>query len=436
MTIRAELDSSTSLTDRPTLRLHRGQVEVLLHDARFKVVVAGRRWGKTQCAKTAIIKAAKIKKRKIWYVAPTYRMAKQIMWTELLEAIPRKWIKKLNETSLDITLRNGTMISLRGADKPDTLRGVGLHYLVLDEFQDMREDVWKKVLRPTLASTGGHALIIGTPKAFNLLYELYMLGQRGDTFVNKKGKRVKNHWKSWQFPTITSPFIPKSEIEAARADMDERSFRQEFLASFEAMSGRVYYAFDRSIHLVDLELNPQLPIWVGMDFNIDPMSAIIMQPQDDGTVHVLDEIILYGSNTHETAEELERRFWRQVGQRQVTIYPDPAGGTGSTKSHGKSDFDILREKGFVRLKYRLKHPKVADRVNAVNRMLMSADGRVRMKIDRRCKALIEALEQVIYKPGTREVDKTMSLEHPADALGYAIEKEFPVRKLKVIGASI
>ena len=410
----------------PSLLLHRGQVEVMEAKSRFKVVVAGRRWGKTQTAKTAIIKAARIRNRLIWYVAPTYRMARQIMWTELQQSIPRKWIKKLNETTLTITLRNGTKIELKGADKPDTLRGVGLHYLVLDEFQDMREDVWKKVLRPTLASTGGHALIIGTPKSFNLLYELYMKGQDAKL-------RAAGEWMSWQFPTITSPFIPPAEIEAARADMDDKSFKQEFEASFETMSGRVYHAFDRRIHLGDYPFDPKLPIWIGQDFNIDPMSSVILQPQENGEVWVVDEIVLFGSNTQETAEEVERRYWRQV--KQVRFYPDPA---GANRSHtrGESDLDILRDKGFKHMKFRRKHPRVADRINAVNRMLMSANGTVRLRVDRKCKHLIEALEQVIYKPGTREVDKTMNIEHSADALGYPIELEFPVRKIQILGTSI
>lgn len=213
-----------------TLTLHKGQREVINDHRRFKVTVAGRRWGKTQCSKTAIIKRARIPRQLIWYVAPTYRMARGIMWQELLDAIPPALIARKHETLLIIRLVNGTQIELKGADKPDTLRGVGLHYLVMDEAQDIKHDTWTKVLRPTLASTRGDALFIGTPKAYNWLYEIYMLGQRGDTYVDKKGKRHINAWKSWQFPTITSPFIPKSEIEAARADMDEKSFRQEFEA--------------------------------------------------------------------------------------------------------------------------------------------------------------------------------------------------------------
>jgi hypothetical protein len=417
------------------LKLHRGQMTVLSHHARFKVVVAGRRWGKTQTAKASIIRRAKKPRQLIWYVAPTYRMARGIMWYELLDAIPRKWILgKPNETLMTIRLINGTRIELKGADKPDTLRGVGLNHLVIDEAQDIKEETWVKVLRPTLASTIGDSLIIGTPKSFNWLYEHYMLGQRGETYVDEKGNTRPNDWMSWQFPTITSPFIPESEIEAARRDMDEKSFRQEFEASFETMSGRVYYPFDRSIHLKDLKYDPKLPLWVGQDFNIDPMSSIIMQLQKDGrTIHVIDEIILMGSNTQETCEELSRRYWR--GLKSLTVYPDPA---GQNRSHarGESDLDIFREAGFKRLKYRRKHPKISDRVNAVNRLLRAADGTVRLYINRNCKHLISALEQTIYKKGSREVDKSMGVEHPADALGYCVEIEFPVRDIVIMGVSI
>lgn len=406
-----------------TLFLHPKQMEVYIDKHRFKVVVAGRRWGKTQLAKTCLIKFARVKRRLIWYVAPSYRMAKQIMWPELVESIPREWVKKYNETILTITLINGSKIELKGADNPDSLRGVGIHYLVMDEVQDIDPDAWTKVLRPTLASTGGHALFIGTPKAYNFLHELWSLGQNPQ----------KKAWASWQFPTITSPFIPLEEIEAARADMDEKSFRQEFEASFETMSGRVYYPFDRNEHVKPLKFNPSLPIWVGQDFNIDPMSAVILQKQRDGSVWALDEIVLQSSNSLEAAQELERRYWRY--KEQITLYPDPA---GAYRGHqrGESDLDIFRDSGFRRQKFRRKHPPVADRVNAVNRMLRAANGTIRLLIDPRCKKLIEALEQTLYIPGSREVDKSAGVEHSADALGYPVEYEFPVRKVEVLGVSI
>lgn len=410
---------------RSTLSLHPKQMVVFKSKARFRVVVAGRRWGKTALSRVLIITRAKVKKRKIWYVAPTYKMAKQIMWNDLLEAIPKRWIRKVNETNLSIVLVNGTRIELKGADKGDSLRGVGVDFLVLDEFQDIDADTWTKVLRPTLADRRGDAIFIGTPKAYNYLYELYKKGQ-------ERANVDRHQWESWQFPTITSPFIPISEIQAARADMDEKSFKQEFEASFETMSGRVYYPFDRNIHVGQYAFNPKLPIWVGMDFNIDPMSTVIFQPQKNGELWAVDEIVQFSSNTEEICEELEKRYWRH--QVQMTIYPDPAGGQRQ-HARGETDLDILREKGFRRIKYRRKHPFVADRVNAVNRMLKAADGTVRLKVDGRCKHFINALEQTIYKPGSRDVDKAAGTEHSADAGGYCIELEYPVRKLEIGGLS-
>lgn len=408
------------------LFLHPKQMEVYLNPARFRVVVAGRRWGKTQLAKISILRHAKVKNRLIWYVAPSYRMAKQIMWPELIDAIPRKWIRKVHETNLTIELKNKTRIELKGADNPDSLRGVGIHFLVLDEVQDIAPDAWTKVLRPTLASTGGHALFIGTPKSYNFLYNLYMLGQKPEN-------QAAGRWMSWQFPTITSPFIPEFEIAEAEQDMDPKSFAQEFLASFETMSGRVYYPFDRKTHVGDYPFNPELETWIGQDFNIDPMSSIIVQKQPNGELWAVDEVSLKSSNSEDAAQELERRLFKV--QRHCTLYPDPA---GAYRQHarGESDIEIFRDSGFSRQKYRKKHPPVADRVNAVNRLLRSANGRIRLKVDRKCKALIEALEQTIYKPGSRDVDKKLGKEHMADALGYLCEYEYPVRKIEILGVSI
>lgn len=426
--------SSKKNRNRVSLSLHPKQMEVYQCDKRFRVVVAGRRWGKTALSRVLIIRRAQKARQKIWYVAPTYRMAKQIMWIDLLDAIPPKWIKKINETTLTITLINNTRIELKGADKADSLRGVGIHFLVLDEFQDMAQDTWTKVLRPTLADTQGDAIFIGTPKAYNYLYELYKLGVRGEIYDDDKGRKRRNSWQAWQFPTITSPFIPESEIEAAKNDMDDKSFKQEFEASFETMSGRVYYPFERSLHVDEkVVFNPKLPIWIGMDFNIDPMSAVVMQPQLDGSVWAVDEITLFSSNTEEICEELERRYWRFM--KQITVFPDPAGGQRQ-HARGETDIDILREKGFKRVRFRRKHPAIADRVNSVNRLLKAADGTVRFKVNPKCKFLIASMEQTIYKQGSRDVDKAASVEHSADAAGYCIELQFPLRKIEIGGISI
>lgn len=405
--------------------LHPGQSEIYHADSRFKVVVSGRRWGKTRLILAEILRAARKPRQLIWYVAPTYRMAKQIMWVDLMDAIPRAYIVKSNETAMEITLVNKTRICLKGADKEDTLRGVGINFLAMDEMQDIRPEAWTVVLRPTLASTRGKAVFAGTPKAYNVLYDLFQAGQ-------VKKNRDRGSWMSWQFPTITSPFIPLSEIEAARADMDERSFRQEFEATFESMSGRVYYQFNRHEHVGEYPFNPQLPIWVGQDFNVNPMSSVILQQQPSGEIWAVDEIYLPNSNTAAVCDELERRFWRQF--KAITLYPDPAGANRSS-GRGESDLDIFRERGLWRIRYRRKHPPVADRINAVNRVLRSADGIIRLKVNKSCRHLIESLEQTLYRKNSPEVDKTQGIEHITDALGYAIEFQFPRRRFEPAGLS-
>lgn len=407
--------------------MHPGQKEVMHFNARFKVIVAGRRWGKSKLAAISLVMAASRANSLVWYVAPTYSMCKSIMWPDLIEIIPRKWIKRSNETTQFIELINGSKIELKGCDKPDSLRGVGLHFLVIDEAQDVKKETWTTVLRPTLSDKQGHALIIGTPKGFNWLYDVY---QEGQNMYN----RQNGLWASWQFPTITSPFIPPEEIASAKKDMDEKVFSQEFLASFECMSGRVYYCFDRKIHTGPIyKFDPSKPIYIGMDFNITPMTAVILQPQFNGELWAVDEIVLHNSSTAEMADEIERRYWRYADK--INIFPDPASNYRSS-ARGESDIDILRQKGFNKVFFRKRHPHVQDRINAVNKMLKSADGSVRLFINDKCKHLIDSFEQTLYKENSKEVDKTQNKEHITDAIGYCIEYTNPIRSNLSVALSI
>lgn len=417
-----------------SFKLHSLQKKVYQDKHRFRVVVAGRRWGKTKLSSTEIIVASAEKSDQlIWYIAPTYQMARDLMWTGLNRVIPPQWIKKTNETRMDKEFINGSRIVLKGADKPDTLRGVGLNLVVLNEAQYMKKETWQEVIQPTLATTRGRAIFIDTPKSFNWLYDLYQLGQRPEHITDSRGKVIDNEWKSWQFPTSSSPFVPRSEIEARRHDMDPKSFAQEFEASFVNMSGRVYYAFDRVKHVGKYKFNPTLPIYIGMDFNIDPMSSIILQEQPDGEIWGVDEAILFGSNVQETADELSRRYYRYLNR--ISIYPDPA---GNNRNHdrGETSLDILREAGFKNIYFKRKHPAVQDRVNSVNRLLFTANGEIRLRVDANCSGIINSLEQTTYKEGSREVDKAKGVEHAADALGYYVDFRHPMRHSNIIGISL
>ena len=287
------------------------QKKVAQSPTRFNVLVTGRRFGKTHLAVRQLIKFASIPKQKIWYVAPTYKQAKMIAWEALKSRLEElRWIKKTNESYLSMTLKNGSQIALKGADRgADGLRGVGLNYLVIDEFADIDPSAWYAVLRATLSDTKGHAFFCGTPKGYgNWAYDLFSKGQKGD-----------QDWSSFQFTTLEGEQVDQEEIDQARLDLDERTFRQEYLASFETYAGAIYYNFDPKDNVKPWVIMPDQPIHIGMDFNIDPMTACCFQ-MEGGILRFFDEIVIYGSNTDEMVQEIKNRY----RNKKIYIYPDPS----------------------------------------------------------------------------------------------------------------
>jgi hypothetical protein len=409
------------MSNNHLIKLHPLQAEVYNDKHRFRVVAAGRRAGKSYLSIAELIRAASKPKTINWYVAPTYTMCRTIIWRQLQDMIPKQWVMKIHDTRLEITLVNGAQICLKGADNADGLRGVGLDFLVIDEVQDVDKEAWTAVLRPTLAVSQGRALFIGTSKSFNFLWELFIQ------------ERTNPEWKSWQFKTVDSPFVSEAEIDAARQDMDAKMFAQEFEAEFSNMAGRVAHAFDRRIHVVPRAFNPNLPIWIGQDFNLDPMSGVVAQKQQNGELWIVDEITRFDSSVMDLCDQLDARFWRWIDR--VVIYPDPAGGQRQ-HGRGESSFQILQERGFKNLRHRRRAPAITDKINAINRMLMNAKGEPKLFVDPSCARTIQSLEQTIYKEGTNDIDKRQGIEHHLDALGYLCEYEFPVRKLIATGVSL
>jgi len=208
------------------VKLHPKQLEVFNDNHRFKVVAAGRRFGKSRLAAwMLLIEALKSKEKDVWYVAPTYQQARDIMWG-MLKELGHEVIVSAHENTSVLTLVNGRKISLKGSDRPDTLRGVGLAYLVLDEYADMKPNVWEQILRPALSDVQGGAMFIGTPKGRNHFYELYKYAESGKD----------EEWAGFHYTSYDNPLIPAKEIEAAKTSMSSFAFRQEFLSSFEAAS--------------------------------------------------------------------------------------------------------------------------------------------------------------------------------------------------------
>jgi len=380
-------------------------------DHRFKVCIAGRRFGKTFLSIRELCKAARQPSREVWYVAPSYRMAKQIVWRKLKNKLmDLKWAKRINESELSILLKNGSTISLKGADNYDSLRGVGLDYLVMDEFADIDPAAFFEVLRPTLADRQGGALFIGTPKGKNWAYDLFCNEQEDPD------------WKSYQFTTLEGGNVSEKEIESARRTLDERTFRQEFLATWETFSGRVYYAFDRNHNVKKYTGETPHEILVGLDFNVSPMSAAIFVRVPEG-LHLIDEIRIFGSNTDEMVEEIKSRYPKQ----RVVVFPDPAGRQRKTSAGGRTDFTILQSAGFT-VRAHSVTSSVRDGVNAVNAKLRSSSGETSLFIDPSCKYSIETFEKFCYKENTSQPDKDSGFDHLGDAIRYCVEFLFPIRQ--------
>jgi len=379
---------------------------------RFRVAVCGRRFGKTHLAIRELAKYASKPDQKCWYIAPTYRMAKQIVWKKLKKKLLAiNWIRKINEQDLTLELVNGSEISLRGADNYDSLRGVGLNFVVIDEAADIDSDAWYSVLRPTLADTGGHALFLGTPKGMNWFKEIY------DYHTTRK------NWMSFQFTTIDGGNVPEEEVAQAREDLDARTFSQEFLATFENFSGIIAYAFGQHNIKSAEEVNPHEPLILGTDFNVSPMSCTVMRRTKDG-LHQIDEIVLYSSNTNELIDEIRNRY----PKNPITIYPDPAGVQRKTSANGNTDIKLLENAGFT-VRYHRQHPQVKDRINSANSLFFLRDNNTtRFYIDAKCKHTIKSLQQFCYKENTQIPDKDSGFDHMFDALTYAIQYLFPINK--------
>jgi len=206
------------------------QQEVFNDPTRFKIVAAGRRTGKSRLAAwQLIIYGLQTNRGHVFYVAPTQGQARDIMWSTLLE-LAHPVIKTSHINNLQITLINGCTISLKGADRPETMRGVSLKFLVMDEYADMKPSVWEQILRPALADQKGEAMFIGTPMGRNHFYDLYSYAEIGDD----------QSYKAWHFTSYDNPLLDPKEIDTAKKSMSSYAFRQEFLASFEAMGSEIF----------------------------------------------------------------------------------------------------------------------------------------------------------------------------------------------------
>lgn len=297
------------------VNLNSWQSEAWNDNHRFRVVCAGRRAGKSTFAQLSVINWASKEVGLYWIVAPTYVQAKQIHWQGIQHYVPQKLIAKKNEAELSIEFINGSKIQLKSAENPDSLRGVKLRGLVVDEVASIRNWpwLWQEVLRATLTDYEAPAIFIGTPKGFNHFYELFEEGQIEGSI-----------YKSFRFTSYDNPYIPKQEVDQAKKELTEDNFAQEYLADFRKYTGLVYKEFQRELNVIESLVVPDSwEIYRAFDFgSTNPTVCLWIAVDSDDNWFIIAE-------HHESGKTIDYHAGivnaNQYSGHVVQSYGDPSG---------------------------------------------------------------------------------------------------------------
>lgn len=376
--------------------LHKAQKEIASDTHRYRVVCAGRRFGKTVLMIDQMIGRAGVPDSKIVYIAPTYQQARDIAWAQLRTLVSESG-SKVNESRLEIDFVNGSRIAFRGWESIETLRGQNFDMVVIDEIAMMRnfESHWEEVIRPTLTDTKGEGIFISTPKGFNHFYNLY----------NKEAK--DDDYKSFHFTSYDNPFIPKEEIDKAKEEMTEDRFAQEYLADFRKQEGLVYKEFDRRFHTYkEIPATSEIiTTFGGHDFGTtNPCASITIKKDQDARYYVSGEWYETGKTDAQQADYVAALRWD-------ACYADPASASGilELKARGVNVRDVVKGQDSIR-----------NGINVVRELFHQN----RLKIHESCENLIWELETYSYpdtKPDKNEDENPQKLnDHAVDALRYAL----------------
>lgn len=433
------------LTSRWTqLRPHPEQQRLWLFPARFNVNPAGRRSGKTELAKRKLVKKAMQGTRfddpRFFAAAPTRDQAKRIYWEDLKRLTPRWWQRKPpSESELTIYGANGSIIQVLGMDKPERIEGSPWDGGILDEFGNMKKDSWGKNVRPALSDREGWCDLIGVPEGRNHYYDIAKEAQE-----NKSGEWAYFWW-------ISADILPPSEIAAAKEDLDELTYQQEYEASFLNFAGRTYYAYTEQTHNARIAYDPKQPLIFTFDFNVAPGTAGVIQEKQISDIRsgavligetvtaIIGEVYIpRNSNTPMVCNRLIKDWGKHEGR--VICYGDATGGASKSSAVAGSDWDlvkqILRPHFGDRISFDIPsvNPSERDRINAVNSRFRTMSGKVRMMIDpSKAPHMVKDFEGVqCVEGGSGEIDKKKNpeLSHLSDGIGYYAHKQFPVRKIE------
>ncbi len=390
------------------------QIDAFFCEHRYGLAEANTKAGKTVGA--IIWQATQVLNDRLgqehWWVAPIYRQT-DIAYRRVKKMLPQE-IYRANNGNHTLTFANGARWVFLSGEKPDNLFGEDVASAVIDEGSRVREESWHAI-RTTVTATKGPIRIIGNVKGrLNWFYKLCREGEKG-------APNVHFTHIAWE-DAVEAGILDLDEIEDARRRLPPSVFRELYEAIAADDEGRVYKDFGPDNIAPDIT-DVGGTIHIGMDFNVDPMTACIGSRVAD-QLHIWDEIYLANSNTEEMCAEINSRY----PDRDIVIYPDPSGRARKTSAPiGQTDLTILKGYGYDVVSPKAA-PAVVDRINEVNAVIKNAEGYRRLHINSALEYIIECLEMLVYKEGTSQPDKSMNIEHMTDALGYLIHAQFPIGK--------
>lgn len=403
---------------------------------KFNVICFGRQSGKSTYGVNKLLFNAWEKDRGVfWYVAPSFRLAKQ-MYERTKYAIEETpgVMKRKSDSELLIELESESKIVFLSGEQEGNLLGETVDGVVIDECREQKKSLWTHKIMPMLGTTGGWADFLSTPNGFDWFYDLY------------QKHLTDKSWGAFHAPSTSNPFWTDEMIAEAKASMSDDLFAQEIMAEFRDIgSGTCYINFSHDNYTTmnpfannGEEYNKYLPILVACDFNLSPVSWVLGQ-HNQRQIYWNDEISLHRSHTAEAAEVLASKVaGHEAG---IVIIGDASGNAGQRAAAGQSDYDILKQ---VLKRHNIKYtdktpdsnPGIKDRVNNVNAALKSADGSVHMWFNPRCKVAIKDMQRRSWKTGAASLafdNSDPDVGHMSDAVGYAVSVLAPVKSVGDIG---
>ena len=412
---------------------HSGQLLLHASNSRFKIVVAGRRWGKSLlAAKEAEIMIIKPNTRG-WIVSKTYDLGEKVfreIYKTLICKLKYRTVRKSYSTkggSMYLEFPWGSVVEVKSADHPDSLIGEGLDWLVFDECASCKESVWEQYLRPTLSDRNGWALFITTPRGYNWLYDLWKRGKSSDY----------PEWESFHFPSWSNPHLYSEDIDEAKRSLGKATFEQEYGAVFTFSSGQVYKEFDPSIHIIPddkLEIAPEWRKFRSLDFGYEnPFACLYIAVDPEDRVIIYDEYYQRHKTMEQHAENLlEEEKSRQIRQSSILVPPSrfPEWMDGRTEKRNSNEFyewttcdpsaasarATLLEKGIETIAPR---SNIVQGLELVRQQLkVRADGKPGLLVSNRCVNTIKEFNLYSY-PESKDIEAPEKVnDHAMDCLRY------------------